>query len=78
MPACQAQALQTLPATPGEPQHSSGLGLPGKQAGVFLPAAVKAPMVGCPWVMFLIPIYQHLPTMPFHDLPPPAEGHLDK
>lgn len=46
MPACQAQAFQTLPKTPREPEHSSGLGLPEKHTGVFLSAIVRAPMVG--------------------------------
>lgn len=46
LPACQAQAFQTLPETPREPKHSSGLGLPMKGSGVFLPATGKALTVG--------------------------------
>lgn len=46
MPACQAQTFQTLPKTPREPEHNSGLGLSVKHTSVFLSAIVKAPMVG--------------------------------
>lgn len=75
LPAYQAQAFQTLPETPREPEHSLGQGLPMKCTSVFLSATSRAPVLGsdlgdlCTW---------HLPVTSFHDLPTPATGYLDE